>query len=43
MGDTSAIRSIEDITKAITRLPRYLKDIRMRNQTFNLTTFQISL
>ena len=51
MGDTSARNSIENTAKAITRLPRYLrskfyrdfKDVKMSNQTLNLTTFKIGL
>ena len=50
MGDT-AINLIENTTKAITRLPRYLrfkfyrdfKDPKINNQTLNLTTFEIWL
>ena len=49
MGDTSAINSIENTTKAITRLPRYLRskfyrdfnDAKLNNQSLNLTTFKI--
>ena len=49
MGDTSAINSIENTTKAITRLPRYLrskfyrdfKDAKLNNQSLNLTKFEI--
>ena len=48
MGDTSAINSIENTTKAITRLPRYLrskfysdfKDAKLNNQSLNLTKFK---
>ena len=48
MGDPSAINSIENTTKAITRLPRYLrskfyrdfKDAKLNKQTLNLTTFK---
>ena len=51
MGDTSAINSIENTTKAITRLPRYLrskfyrdfKDAKLNNQSLNLTKFKIWL
>ena len=51
MGDTSAINSIENTTKAITRLPRYLrskfyrdfKDAKLNNQSLNLTKFEIWL
>ena len=51
MGDTSAINSIENTTKAITRLPRYLrskfyryfKDAKLNNQSLNLTKFKICL
>ena len=51
MGDTAAINSIEITTKAITRLPRYLrskfyrdfKDAKLNNQSLNLTTFQYGL
>ena len=49
IGATSAINSIENTTKAITRLLRNLrsifyrdfKDAKMNNQTLNLTTFKI--
>ena len=49
MGDTSAINSIENTTKAITRLPRYIrskfyrdfKDAKLNNQSLNLTKFEI--
>ena len=51
MGDTSAINSIENTTKAITSLPKYLrykfyrdfKDAKLNNQSLNLTTFKIWL
>ena len=51
MGDTSAINSIENTTKAITRLPRYIrskfyrdfKDAKLNNQSLNLTKFEIWL
>ena len=51
MGDTSAINSIENTTKAIARIPRYLrskffrdfKDAKLNNQSLNLTTFEIWL
>ena len=51
MGDTSAINSIENTTKAITRLPRYLrskfhkdfKHAKLNNKSLNLTTFEIWL
>ena len=51
VGDTSAINSIENTTKAITRLPRYLrskfyrdfKDAKLNNQSLNLTKFKIWL
>ena len=51
MGNTSAINSIENATKAIARLPRYLrskfyrdfKDANLNNQSLNLTTFEIWL
>ena len=51
VGDTSAINSIENTTKAITRLPRYLrskfyrdfKDAKLNNQSLNLTKFKICL
>ena len=51
MGDTSAINSIENTTKAITRLPRFLrfksfrdfKDAKLNNQSLNLTTSEIWL
>ena len=51
MGDTSAINSIENTTKAISRLPRYprskfyrdFKDAKLNNQSLNLTTFEIWL
>ena len=51
MGDTSAINSIENTTKAITRLPGYLrskfyrdsKDVKLNNQSLNLTTLEIWL
>ena len=47
MGDTSAISSIENTTKAITRFPRFLrskfysdsKDAKWNNQSSNLTKF----
>ena len=47
MGDTSAINSIENTTKAITRFPRFLrskfysdfKDAKWNNQSLNLTKF----
>ena len=47
MGDTSAINSIENTTKAITRLPRYLrfkfysdfKDVKLNSQSLNLKKF----
>ena len=49
MGDTSAIDSIENTTKTITRLPRYLrskfygdfKNANLNNQSLNLATFEI--
>ena len=49
IGDTSSINSIENTTKTITRLPRYLrskfyrdfKDAKLNNQSLNLTTFEI--
>ena len=48
IGDTSSINSIENTTKTITRLPRYLrpkfyrdfKDAKLNNQSLNLTTFE---
>ena len=48
MGDTSAINSIENTTKAITRFPRYLrskfysefKEAKLNNQSLNLTKFE---
>ena len=48
MGDTSAINSIENTTKAITRLPRYLrfkfysdfKDVKLNSQSLNLKKFE---
>ena len=51
MGDISAINSIENTTKAITRLPRFLKfkffrdfkDAKLNNQSLNLTTSEIWL
>ena len=51
IGDTSSINSIENTTKTITRLPRYLrskfyrdfKDAKLNNQSLNLTTFEIWL
>ena len=51
MGDTSAINSIENTRKAITRLPRYIrskfyrdvKDAKLNNQSLNLTKFEIWL
>ena len=51
MGDTSAIDSIENTTKTITRLPRYLrskfygdfKNANLNNQSLNLATFEIWL
>ena len=51
MGDTSAIDSIENTTKTITRLPRYLrskfygdfKNANLNNQCLNLATFEIWL
>ena len=51
MGDTFAINSIENATKAITKLPRYLrskfyrdfKDAKLNNQSLNLTKFEIWL
>ena len=51
MGDISAINSIENTTKAITRLSRFLrskffrdfKDAKLKNQSLNLTTSEIWL
>ena len=51
LSNTSAINSIENTTKAITRLPRYLrcksysdfKDAKLNNQSLNLTKFKIWL
>ena len=51
MGDTSAIDSIENTTKAITRPPRYLRSkfyryfkyANLYSQSINLATFTISL
>ena len=51
MGDTFAINSIENATKAITKLLRYLrskfyrdfKDAKLNNQSLNLTKFEIWL
>ena len=51
MGDTSAINSIENTMKAITRLTRYLrskfyrdfKDAKLNNKSLNLTTCKICL
>ena len=51
MGDISAINWIENTTKAITRLPRFLKfkffrdfkDAKLNNQSLNLTTSEIWL
>ena len=51
IGDTSAINLIENTTKAITRLPIYLrskfyrdfKDAKLNNQSLNLTKFEIWL
>ena len=51
MGDTSAINSMENTAKAITRLPKFLrskicrdfKDAKLNNQSLNLTTLEISL
>ena len=51
MGDISAINSIENTTKTITRLSRFLrskffrdfKDAKLKNQSLNLTTSEIWL
>ena len=51
MGDTFAINSIENATKAITKLLRYLrskfyrdfKDAKLNNQSLKLTKFEIWL
>ena len=51
MSDTSGINLIENTTKAISRLPRYLRskfyrdcrDAKMNNQILNLTAFEIWL
>ena len=51
IDDVSAINLIENITKAITRLPRYLRskfywdfrDAKLNNQSLSLQTFKIWL